>query len=61
MGGEGEIVVERFGWWLRAYAGHTGSSARARLWQSDLSRGAYLRLRGERVLGLQWRRSGSRR
>lgn len=51
------LVIERFGWWVRLYLGGTSKPDRSRWWRSDLSRGAYVRLRGEQVVGVQWRRS----
>lgn len=52
-----QVVIERLGWWVRLYLGGTSKPDRSRWWRSGLSRGAYLRLRGEQVLGVQWRRS----
>lgn len=51
------LVIERFGWWVRLYLGGTSKPDRSRWWRSDLSRGAYIRMRGEQVLGIQWRRA----
>jgi hypothetical protein len=57
---EPQLVLTRFGFRVRIYAGHTGrlpSLPRLWRWDTGTSRGVSLRLRGERVIGVQWRRS----
>jgi hypothetical protein len=51
-----ELVVHPFGWRLRLYLGGTSRPERCRSWRSVSSRGVYLRLIGEQVVGVQWRR-----
>ena len=52
-----ETVISRFGWRLRIYLGGTSKRTRFRKWDSGLSQGVYLRLCGEQVVGVQWRRT----
>jgi len=51
------LIIEHFGWWLMLYLGGTSNPQRGRFWRSDLSRGVYLRLGREQVVGVQWRRT----
>jgi hypothetical protein len=51
-----QLVIRRIGWWIRVYLGGTSHPYRFRSWRSDLSRGVYLRLNAEQVVGIQWRR-----
>jgi hypothetical protein len=54
------LVVERFGWWVRLYIGSTANRRRLWRWSFDGIAGRHhgitLRLWGERCVGLQRRR-----